>query len=365
MKMNYNKNDSSNQYDVFISYRRSTGANDARLLEQALKSKGFSVFFDYSSLRDGKFDERIYAAIKQAPVFILIMSTGCFEKCLGDNDWVRREIEYALSFENKTIIPIAPSDNSCLFPTNLPQSLQELTLIQVSELNKASLFEESINKIIEDRFPKILKEKRTQAQNGEPTSKNRVPLNGLPIKENIDLVSEQYAHFLYAKKGWAEFSVLTFESSNDYLIGYKVYNSNKVPVRLTWLLCSDILELSNLDEEEFSAQAEKVFCKASIAPGQSVDDAWNSLSKAFMPALLFAYDIRGLVYDAKKKSILIPLVNADYQEYKNRADVCLYEYDDGRDCVCVIFNESRLAQLIGKNRAECSELVLGWINGTD
>ena len=29
------------QYDVFISYRRETGANDARLLQQALKARGY------------------------------------------------------------------------------------------------------------------------------------------------------------------------------------------------------------------------------------------------------------------------------------------------------------------------------------
>lgn len=35
------------KYDVFISYRRSTGADDARLLQQALKARGSSAFFNY------------------------------------------------------------------------------------------------------------------------------------------------------------------------------------------------------------------------------------------------------------------------------------------------------------------------------
>lgn len=55
------------KYDVFISYRRSTGADDTRLLQQALKARGYNVFFDYDSLRDGKFDEMILAAIEDAP----------------------------------------------------------------------------------------------------------------------------------------------------------------------------------------------------------------------------------------------------------------------------------------------------------
>ena len=154
-------------YDVFISYRRATGANDARLLEQALKARGFNVFFDYDSLRNGKFDEHIYKAIEEAPAFILIMTSGCLDGCMNEDDWVRHEIEYALSFKDKMIIPIAPSDQSWSFPTNLPPIMKELKMIQVSELNKASLFEASIDKMIEDRFPKNIKIKVTPIKSNE------------------------------------------------------------------------------------------------------------------------------------------------------------------------------------------------------
>ena len=68
------------KYDIFISYRRKTGVDDARLLQQSLKARGYNVFFDYDSLRDGKFDERIYAAIEEAPIFILILSEGALDK---------------------------------------------------------------------------------------------------------------------------------------------------------------------------------------------------------------------------------------------------------------------------------------------
>ena len=43
-------------YDIFISYRRQNGSDDARLLQQALKARGYTVFFDYDSLRDGQFN---------------------------------------------------------------------------------------------------------------------------------------------------------------------------------------------------------------------------------------------------------------------------------------------------------------------
>ena len=76
-------------YDIFISYRRKTRLNDARLLQQALRSRGYEVFFDFDSLRDGKFDERILRAIDKAPVFILMLTENALDKCVNEDDWVR------------------------------------------------------------------------------------------------------------------------------------------------------------------------------------------------------------------------------------------------------------------------------------
>lgn len=345
-------------FDVFISYRRATGSNDARLLEQALRARGFRVFFDYNSLRSGKFDEHIFSAIEQAPVFILIVSAGCFEGCSKEDDWVRMEIEHALKCENKTVIPVAPSDQAWSFPADLPPTLKELITYQVSELNKRALFDQSVDMMIEDQFPEALKRKIVHG-NVRP---HRAA--GALSKEQVDSVDRKYAHFLWSKKGWSEFSSMIFESSNDFLIGYKVSDSQKVPVRLVWLKHSDIYDLLDLDDDQFQTQAEKIFSDVPIAPGQSVEDAWNSLSDSFMPALLFAYDVRGLIFESQKQTILIPLKEANRYAYRNRADVCVREYRD-RECVCIELDETRLSQLIGKTRVECSELVLGWVSGKE
>ncbi len=143
-------------YDVFISYRRKTGADDARLLQQALKARGYNVFFDYESLRDGKFDERIFAAIEEAPVFILMLSEGALDNCVNENDWVRIEIEHALEKKRK-IIPVAQSPQTWHYPDNFPGKLTLVMCEQISELNKFALFEESIDALVRDRFPSALK----------------------------------------------------------------------------------------------------------------------------------------------------------------------------------------------------------------
>ena len=156
-------------YDVFISYRRETGADDARLLQQALKARGYNVFFDYDSLRDGKFDEKIFEAIDEAPVFVLMLTERALDRCVNADDWVRVEIERALS-SGKKIISVAPSDQKWSFPENLPDSLCAIKTEQASELNKASLFDESIDKMIKNRFPVPL-------YTGESSVSNKIVLN--------------------------------------------------------------------------------------------------------------------------------------------------------------------------------------------
>ena len=142
----------SHPYDIFISYRRKTGADDARLLQQALKARGFNVFFDYDSLRDGQFDKRIYAAIEEAPFFILMLSEGALDNCVNEDDWVRLEIEHALKHKRK-IIPVAVNPSAWTFPECLPEKIMEgIKNEQISELNKASLFDASIDEIISQRI---------------------------------------------------------------------------------------------------------------------------------------------------------------------------------------------------------------------
>lgn len=143
---------SEKSYDIFISYRRKGGMGDARLLQQALKSRGYNVFFDYDSLRDGQFNEKIFDAIKTAPIFLLMLSKGALDNCVEKEDWVRMEIAYAIKCGCK-IIPIALQPDCWTFPANLPDDIIVIKNEQISEFNKTALFEESIDRIIEDRFP--------------------------------------------------------------------------------------------------------------------------------------------------------------------------------------------------------------------
>ena len=89
-----------------MSYRHKGGVDKARILTQHLCSLGYKVFFDHEECINvvGGFETTILGAIEVAPIFLFVLSSGCFEECHDESNWVRREIEHAIKC-NKPIIP--------------------------------------------------------------------------------------------------------------------------------------------------------------------------------------------------------------------------------------------------------------------
>ena len=58
---------------IFISYRREGGDIYAKAICDALKVRGFSVFYDFDSLQGGFFDDRIHKAIEECNDFVLVL----------------------------------------------------------------------------------------------------------------------------------------------------------------------------------------------------------------------------------------------------------------------------------------------------
>ena len=141
-------------YDVFLNYRRETGRDFARTVQQAFRARGLSVFFDYDSLRDGKFDETILTAIENSDVFVAVYSEGSLDRCRNEGDWVRIEIEHALQL-NKKVVPVAPSElfAHLSFPEDLPRSLDVLRSLQTTEIHTGGYFDHSVDECIRARFP--------------------------------------------------------------------------------------------------------------------------------------------------------------------------------------------------------------------
>lgn len=111
------------KFDIFISYRRDGGEVTARILRDSLTERGYNVFFDVESLRSGAFNTKIYSVIDECKDFILILSPNALDRCKNSDDWVRREVEYALE-KKKNVIPILLRNFE--FPDDLPVTMQEL-----------------------------------------------------------------------------------------------------------------------------------------------------------------------------------------------------------------------------------------------
>jgi len=89
---------------VFISYRRKD-ISWALLVYKYLAAKGYDVFFDYTSIPSGDFEQIILSNIKARAHFLVILTPSALDRCDELGDWLRREIESALS-ERRNIVPL-------------------------------------------------------------------------------------------------------------------------------------------------------------------------------------------------------------------------------------------------------------------
>lgn len=132
-------------YQIFISYRRDGGDITAKLVCETLKNKGYTVFYDYDSLKGGVFDSKILDTIDECQDVVLILPKNALARCNHENDWVRQEIRRALEKE-KNIIPVMMDKFE--FPKKLPSDIQDVTRYNGVRFHMDA-FEGVIDKIIE------------------------------------------------------------------------------------------------------------------------------------------------------------------------------------------------------------------------
>src|SRR5215212_8135686 len=90
---------------VFLSYRRSVSWSLARAVFMDLRANGWDVFMDLATLDSGQFDQIILKQIAARAHFVILLSPGSVERCAEPDDWLRREIEYAMDMQ-RNIVPL-------------------------------------------------------------------------------------------------------------------------------------------------------------------------------------------------------------------------------------------------------------------
>lgn len=129
--------------DIFISYRRDGGDMTAMYIYQALKERGYNVFYDLEVLRAGKFNDALLENIRACKDFVLILSPHALDRCGDENDWVRKEIAEALR-QKKNIIPVML--NGFTFPEYLPDEIDDVRY-QNGLTATTEYFMESVNRL--------------------------------------------------------------------------------------------------------------------------------------------------------------------------------------------------------------------------
>ncbi|MEP7289963.1 MAG: toll/interleukin-1 receptor domain-containing protein [Chloroflexota bacterium] len=94
---------------VFISYRRDVAGIYVLAVYQHLSASHVDAFYDTESIKAGQFGEIILGQIAARPYFMPIFTPNTLDRCTDSNDWVRREIEHALSL-NRVLIPLHTPD---------------------------------------------------------------------------------------------------------------------------------------------------------------------------------------------------------------------------------------------------------------
>lgn len=120
-----NKAAEHSDYEAFISYRRESGAAEARLIQEKLRQRNKRAFLDVDDLRPGHFDQELLRRIEEARNFIIILSPNCLARCADERDWLRQEIVHALK-TSRNVIPIMLPGFEFPNTRSLPDELQTL-----------------------------------------------------------------------------------------------------------------------------------------------------------------------------------------------------------------------------------------------
>ena len=134
--------------DIFISYRRVDGRDIARSIQLALGNAGFDrVFFDYSSMREGMFNEQIITAINNSNDYILVLSPQSMLRCGDPEDWVAKELQTAIDAGCK-IIPVQINEQFDAWPPDFPKKFNFIKQLEFLTLRTDEFFPDSIRRLI-------------------------------------------------------------------------------------------------------------------------------------------------------------------------------------------------------------------------
>ena len=137
---------------MFISYRRSASSGHAgRFYDRLIAEFGAdSVFLDVEKIPPGEtFSSYLLAKIDECDIFLLMLGEGTLDRCSDPEDWVRREIAYALQHDDVAVVPVLQDGFKMPDPEKLPEDIRDITSRNAAFIFH-QMFDESVAKIIDN-----------------------------------------------------------------------------------------------------------------------------------------------------------------------------------------------------------------------
>ena len=129
---------------IFLSYRRDDTLAQTMALKLELERKlsAADVFMDYRAIAPGNdFANQIENALRVAKVILVIIGPnwegkgkGLIDRIQSTDDWVNKEVSFALQSKRKCVIPILMDRDSPPSAPNLPASLSSLAELQALQI---------------------------------------------------------------------------------------------------------------------------------------------------------------------------------------------------------------------------------------
>ena len=157
--------------DIFISYRRENkegqayGTTIANLIYDKLNDAGYKgrVFLDHEGIINENFEERILKTIRQAKVFILLLTQDTLDRCQNVGDWVRREICVAKEANLEIIVINYNNEFKNDYPKDFPEELCWLKTHN-RQIVRAAEFSDDMAKLINNIVSPAIKRKKFAEQ---------------------------------------------------------------------------------------------------------------------------------------------------------------------------------------------------------
>lgn len=323
---------------IFISYRRSVSAGLAgRLRDRLVQEFGAeNVFLDTHTIPPGEtFSSFILKHISQADIFLPLIAEGTLDRVSDPDDWVRKEIAFALHQPSTAVIPVKIDDFKIPVADDLPHDMRDLVTMNFAMLRN-DLFDETTKRIIDH-----IKALEQGGQSG-----NSLPVRMIAAVAMLLLIIAVFAAFIF----------LSGESEPDDPVSQA--NSTEATITTTATIRpseTTIIVSPSIDETPVTSTSTEA-----DAIDSQVDNSANTQSSTSLVSIQRSADTIAICANSMQELATVSL------DFGNNERYDLADYDLTASCFCMQQPDPLfpVPEVCNGVQLETMTTALGWRNIT-